>query len=103
MGGPHVYSGCGCPASGHDPRCGSTSRRHQRNKSRIKVYVGQSGGPGHEMRCTLVELPFTEANPTMAFGMGTAYDRCKVALDRISVAERDVVLANLLTKYGEQV
>lgn len=53
------------------------------------------------MRRTLVQLPFTELNPTMTSHAGKALSACKDVLERLHPAEREVVLANLLAKFGD--
>lgn len=72
-------------------------------KSRIKIFVGRSGGMRRQMRRTLVELPFTELNPTMTSQGGQAVSDCQRVLERLRPAEREVVLSNLLAKFGELV
>ena len=71
--------------------------------SRIKVGVGHGGGGGRTIARTNVELPFTEANPSMAPPTSTVYDLCRGVLEGLTPHQRDVVLANLIAQYGERV
>lgn len=72
-----------------------------RSRSRIKVFPGRSGGLGGDMRHTVVELPFTELNPTSSGPAGQAWEACRRVLDRLHPAEREVALANLLATFGD--
>ncbi len=72
-------------------------------QSRVKVRAGCGGALGREARHTHVELPFTEATPSMAPPTSTVYDLCCGVLDGLTPHQRDVALANLLVKYGERV
>ena len=72
-----------------------------RDRSGILVFPGHGGGRGHGMQRTTVELPFSDLMPTCMGPIGPALDACSDTLDDLSAGERDIVLANLLAKYGE--
>jgi hypothetical protein len=78
-------------------------RKSQMNssiKSGIKVYPGHGGSPMGSARMTAVEFPFTELTPTTLPEGGIASERCEKILDKLSLHQRDVVLAILCARYG---
>lgn len=77
------------PIASHDP------------KSRIRIVPGQSGGLHQDMKSTVVQLPFTEATPTMTSSAGQAMQECATILEDLGTHECDVVLSNLLAKFAE--
>lgn len=68
--------------------------------SRIKIRPGRGGFRGKPATPTLVELPFSELTPSMGGSTSIMLEQCTRVLDQLGPHERDVILANLLARYG---
>lgn len=67
--------------------------------NKIKLYDGDRVG-GVRGR-TIVQMPFTEFAPSLSGEAATSMYYLEILLDRLTEHQRNVVLANLLAKYGE--